>query len=105
MKEINLHIKQVKVPHEFSRKFPEIKPVHTKYKANELRIFLFYLSVPVLMYYLPKNIWCLLFVYVFATRTLFEPKISQSDLDLAGFYFLIFSFKKILNLQNYVLFC
>ena len=83
-------IKAVKVPHEFSRKFPEIKLVHTKYKATELKNFLFYLSVPVLMDIYSPEMWSLLFVYVFATRTLYEPNINANDLNLAGLLAYIF---------------
>ena len=80
------------VPHEFSRNFPEIKPIHTKYKAPELKIFLFYLSVPVLLDLLPKDMWSLLFIYVFAIRTFFEPNITLVDLNQAGLQYLFINY-------------
>ena len=86
MKEINICVANVQVPHEFSRKFPEIKPKHTKYKATEMKIFLFYLSVPILNGIMPIDNWCFLFIYVFATRTLYEPNLTKKDIDLAGLY-------------------
>lgn len=60
------------VPHDISRKFPQIE-TNLKFKSTELKLFIFHLAVPMLMDFLPTDYWCLLFIYVFSIRSIYEP--------------------------------
>ena len=82
MTSINNFLSQFKVPHTMNRKFPQFKPNNIKLKSSELKQFIFHLSLPLLINILPNTYWSLLFIYVFATRTLYEPT-TKSDTDLA----------------------
>lgn len=90
-------VDKVKIPHIFSRKFPKLGQ-KVKIKSSELNLFLFHLSLPVLIDILPADYWYLLCMYVFSIRTLYEPIYSIIDIrnaeamfkcyfDLVGRYF------------------
>lgn len=60
------------VPHNMNRKFPKVE-TNLKFKSTELRLFIFHLAAPMLMHLLPIEYWCLLFIYVYSIRSLYEP--------------------------------
>jgi hypothetical protein len=72
----------MKVPHSLNRKITMIDQ-KIKYKSSELKIFIFYWAVPLLMDILPNIYWNLLCIYVFAVRTLYEPIESIVDVSRA----------------------
>lgn len=61
------------MPHTINRKFPQIKEKNNNFKSSELKIFIFYWALPLLMDLLPAPYFYLLSAYVFSVRTYYEP--------------------------------
>ncbi len=79
---INTLIRKMKVPHFINRKFPEIDG-KIKLKSSELKLFIFFWALPLLMHTLPSPFWYLLCQYVLAIRILYEPIKKLDDVKLA----------------------
>ena len=79
--QLNKLIATFKVPHVINRRFPRISD-KMKLKSSEIKLFVFHLSVPMLLGFLPVDYWYLLCLYVFSIRTLYEP-CNQDSLRLA----------------------
>ena len=62
----------IKVPHFLNRK-PRTLIEINKWKSTEIKLFCFYLAVPLLMRYLPSIYYCHFACYIFAIRMLYEP--------------------------------
>ena len=72
----------MKVTHFMNRKFPALDG-NEKLKSSELKIFIFYWALPLLLNILPIKIWYLLCQYVFSVRILYEPIQEQSQIQIA----------------------
>jgi hypothetical protein len=70
--DFNELLKYHTIPHNLNRKFPSIQS-NLKFKSTELKLFIFHLALPMLMHLLPADYWCLLFLYVYSTRVIYEP--------------------------------
>ena len=80
--EIDRSILRVKLPHDFRRSTRSIDTV--KYwKASELRVFLLFLSLPLLKNYLPSQYVYHLSLLVFSVHLLLGSNISSSDIETA----------------------
>ncbi|CAF0876279.1 unnamed protein product [Brachionus calyciflorus] len=93
LNEINHSLINIKYPHNFSRKFNRVD-TKLKLKSAELKLFIFYVSVPVLFNFLPNKYWNLLCLYVFSIRTFYEPIYDRSRLERA---------KEMINIYHKVL--
>ena len=80
VREINEIIKKMKVPHLINRKFPIIHTNPVKWKSSELKLFIFYWCLPLLLNILDDGFWYLLCTYVFSVRKLYEPIKSEDDI-------------------------
>ncbi|RNA18943.1 hypothetical protein BpHYR1_000607 [Brachionus plicatilis] len=80
--QINKILSTIKFPSEFSRKFKQYNS-KLQYKSSELKQFLFFDSVPVLMKFLPVPYWNLLILYVFSTRIFYESIDNRDMLEVA----------------------
>jgi hypothetical protein len=69
---------QIKVPHFFNRKPRSLAEIN-KWKSSEIKLFCFYLAIPLLMSYLPSIYFCHFACYVMAVRMLYEP-INRNNL-------------------------
>jgi hypothetical protein len=65
-------IKSIKIPHFFNRK-PRTVNEFSKWKSSEVKLFSFYLSIPLLMNHIPSLYFCHYACYIFAIRSLYEP--------------------------------
>ena len=63
---------KIKVPHFFNRK-PRTLAEINNWKSSEIKLFCFYLAVPLLMSYIPSIYFCHFSSYIFAVRMLYEP--------------------------------
>ena len=72
----------MKVPHFINRVFPVLDE-YTKLKSSQLKIFIFYWSVPLLMNILPVSFWYHLCEYAFSVRCLYEPIGNKDDIESA----------------------
>jgi len=79
---INKSLKETKLPHIFNRKPHKIEEV-SKWKSSEIKIFLFYESIPIFFSILPSCYFYKYCAYVIAIRIYYEPIISNQDLLLA----------------------
>lgn len=68
----NSLLSKCKTPHNLGRKIKQIDE-KIKLKSNELKIFLFYRAIPILIDILPTNYFYYLASYVIAIRILYEP--------------------------------
>ncbi|CAF1056928.1 unnamed protein product, partial [Brachionus calyciflorus] len=80
--EIDILLTDIKYPHYMNRKFNKIL-IDLKYKSSELKLFVFYLAVPILIDILPDDFWFMLCCYVFSIRTFYEPIKNIDDLNYA----------------------
>lgn len=71
------------VPHFINRKFPMIEEKF-KLKSSELKIFILYWAVPLLMNILPTKYWYMLCLYVFSVKILYEPIKEKNELYIAS---------------------
>lgn len=69
---VNGLLARIKLPIMFHRRFPELSK-KISYKSSELKLFIFYLSFPLLINILPDDYWRLHFLYVYSIRTCYEP--------------------------------
>lgn len=69
---VNSILALIQLPNCFNRAFPEISK-KLSYKSSELKLFIFYTCLPLLINILPYKYWCLLFLYVVSIRTCYEP--------------------------------
>ncbi len=72
----------MKVPHFINRIFPPLDG-STNLKSSQLKIFIMYWCIPLLMNFLTNNFWYLLCDYVFSVRFLYEPIDDKNELILA----------------------
>jgi len=79
---LNSIIKKMKVPHFVNRKFPLLDGIE-KLKSSELKIFIFYWALPLLLNFLASELWYLLCQYVFSIRILYEPIQDRSVIKVA----------------------
>ncbi len=79
---LNSIIKKMKVPHFINRKFPLLDVIE-KLKSSELKIFIFYWALPLLLSFLDSELWYLLCQYVFSVRILYEPIQDRSVIKVA----------------------
>lgn len=68
---------KVKVPHFMNRKPRSLKEIN-KWKSAEIKLFSFYLAVPLLIDSIPSLYFCHFACYIFAMRTLYEPINKQN---------------------------
>ena len=80
---LNPLIRKMKVTLFMNRKFPELDG-NEKLKSSELKIFILYWALPLLLDILPIDSWYLLCQYVFSVRILYEPIQSQSQITVAN---------------------
>ena len=81
-KSIDSLIDKMKVPHFITRKFPRIE-TNAKLKSSEIKIFILYWAVPLLMNYIKNPFWYILCQYVFSVRILYEPIKNKNNLLVA----------------------
>ena len=79
---INKICRELQVPHVVKRRFPGLR-ASFQYKSSELKLFLFYWALPVLLSCWPRNNeeddnhWHLLAMYALGVRLLYEPNDSE----------------------------
>jgi hypothetical protein len=78
---MNERLKTVQLPHTINRKPRKIDEV-LKWKSSEIKIFCFYLAVPLFLDVMPSIYFCNFSIYIFATRMLYEP-ITELNVSLA----------------------
>ena len=83
----NKRIRELQVPHTINRKFPEIKEKNNNFKSSELKLFIFYWSLPLLMDLLSPPYWYMLCAYVFSVRTYYEPINNYQEIYEADKFF------------------
>jgi hypothetical protein len=69
---LNYCLKSIRLPHTFNRKPSKIDEA-LRWKSSEIKIFLFYESVPILIKYLSSAYFYKYASYVIAVRLLYEP--------------------------------
>ncbi|CAF0925046.1 unnamed protein product [Brachionus calyciflorus] len=79
---IDMFLSEIKFPHFINRKFNKIL-TDLKYKSSELKLFVFYLAIPILSDILPDDIWFMLCCYVLSVRTFYEPIKNIDELNSA----------------------
>ena len=79
---LNSILETIKVPHNINRKFPLFEKT-TKWKSSELKLFILYLAVPLLLDVLPNSYWFLLCIYVYGVRTMYEPFNNKREIEVA----------------------
>jgi hypothetical protein len=87
--EVNEFLTLHKVPHTMSRKFNIIHK-NLMYKSSEIKLFIFHLCIPLFIDILPIDYWCLLFIYVYSVRSLYEPvhKAELKEIEkMINFYY------------------
>ena len=89
-------LRTVKIPIQIHRK-PDSILKFNQWKSSEIKIFLFYISIPIFLKFLPRNYFYYYCAYVFGIRILYEPIHSEVDLNLAK---LIIN-KYVINLEEY----
>ena len=65
-------ILKIRVPHFINRKPRRLSEI-TKWKSSEIKLFCFYLAIPLLIGYVPSKYFCHFACYIFAIRMLYEP--------------------------------
>jgi hypothetical protein len=68
---------RIKIPHFMNRKPRNLNHI-SKWKSTEIKLFCFYLSIPLLMSYMPSLYFCHYACYIFAIRMLYEPIDKQN---------------------------
>jgi hypothetical protein len=80
---LNDCLSKIKTPHHIHRQIKNFSEESVSLKSSELKVFLFYIAIPLLYNILPPKHFYLLLVYVAAIRILYEPTIALSDIDYA----------------------
>ena len=62
---------KIKVPHFINRKPRSLNEIN-KWKSSEIKLFSFYIAVPLLIDYMPSIYFCHFACYIFAIRMLYE---------------------------------
>ena len=70
------------MPHTINRKATKIEET-SKWKSSEIKNFLFFLSLPIFIRFLPASYFYKFASYVIAIRILYEPIKNLEDLDIA----------------------
>jgi len=70
------------MPHTINRKATKIEET-SKWKSSEIRNFLFFLSLPILISFLPSSYFYKFASYVIVIRILYEPIKNLEDLDVS----------------------
>ena len=81
-KSIDSLIDKMKVPHFITRKFPKIE-TKVKLKSSELKIFVLYWGLPLLMNQIKNPYFYILCHYFLSIRILYEPIKDTNDLLVA----------------------
>lgn len=71
-------LSDILVPHTFTRKPKNVNNL-SKWKSSEVKLFMFYFAIPLLINYLPSIYYCMIASYILAIRLLYEP-IEKSEL-------------------------
>jgi len=82
IKFINKVLCSIKLPHTIHRKPSKVED-NSKWKSSEIKIFLFFQSVPIFMYILPSWYLYRYIAYVIAIRILYEPIHDKKKIDIA----------------------
>jgi hypothetical protein len=78
---LNSKLKTVRFPHDFNRRPSNIE-LMSKWKSSEIKIFCFYVAIPLFVNHIPSIYFCSFAIYVFATRLLYEPA-TVANVNLA----------------------
>lgn len=77
---LNFILKSIKTPHTINRKPTKIEEI-IRWKSSEIKLFLFYESIPLFRYILTNNYFYKYATYFLCVRMLYEPIKDKSILD------------------------